>query len=153
MTDKVIDKAWSDIQLGDFMRWATPRFVKYGRVVKRDGNGMTLQFIEDANVQVIPTAKWYFVQGKLNPDSEEHLVCIDYSEWFNAPYSEPFIPPAEYADEVWIHVFQVAEMLRWDEKEIRRKIRRGIIPAHKKDGRWVIHRERLRDIAAKHGWL
>ena len=152
MTDLVIDKAWSDISPGDFMRWATPRFIKYGRVIKRDGNGMTLQFIEDANVRVIPQAKWYFCQAKMyGPDAEEHLVCIDYSEWFNGPPVEPFVPPS-YDDSVTVN--DACEILRMDPKQLRRHIRRGRIEAHKDlEGRWMIDRDMLMTKAARYGWI
>lgn len=152
-TDRVIDMAWSDIQVGMFIRWATPRFIKYGRIVTRGGNSMSVQFIEDASPRAIPEAKWYFVEGKRDPQAEEHLVVIDYASWYNGPPVVPFIPEVQDAHEVYISAAQAAEFLSMQEKQVRRYIRQGKIPAFKRDGWWVINRERLREAAAKNGWI
>lgn len=153
MDDQVIDKAWSSIQVNDFVRWATPRFIKYGRVEAVGGNSMRVRFINDAQARAIPEAKWYFVQGKANPEAEEHLVCIDYKAWYNGPPIEPFIPPADNAHDQYISVETACEMLNMDAKRLRRYIRRGVIPAFKRDDRWVIPREALREAAVKNQWL
>lgn len=150
--DTIIDKAWSDIQVGDFIRWATPRFVKYGRVLKVAGNSIMAQFIEDARPTSIPDAKWYFVQWKMNHDAEEHLVCIDYQAWYNGPPVEPFVPAQNFGQQ-WLSVNEACEMIRMDPKQLRRHIRRGVVMATKRDDRWVIDREALQTIASKNGWL
>src|SRR5688572_20526814 len=89
--DVIIDKAWSDIGPHDFVRWVTPRFVKYGRVLehKRGDAGLLIQFIEDAKPRAIPDAKWYHGQFKLLGDkAEEHLCVIEYQAWYNGPKVE-----------------------------------------------------------------
>lgn len=157
-SDKVIIKAWSDICPGDFIRWRTPRFIWYGKILKihskpRD-RSMLVDFMEEQSPRAIPDAKWYHAQFCLYGDeAEEHICVVDYHEWYKAPPSDPFIPEAEDAHDVWIPVYQAAEFLGWDEKRLRRMIRRGHITAHKEDGRWIINRNRLREVAAKHGWI
>lgn len=150
-SDRVIDMAWSDIQVGMFIRWATPRFVKYGRVIDRKGNGMRAMFFDDAHDRAIPEAKWYFVEGKRDPHAEEHLVVIDYPhDRGSLGYAKPQ-RPAE-GNEL-ISVLAACELLKMDPKQMRRQIRRGVIPATKKDDRWVINREALNAVAAKNGWI
>lgn len=151
MADIVIDMAWSDVHADMFIRWATPRFIKYGRVLKVGNNSMSVQFIEDASPRAIPEAKWYFVQGKLNPEAEEHLVVIDYDDWYNGPPVEPFVPAAIRGE--FISVNEACEMIRMDPKQLRRHIRRGVVTAVKRDDRWVIDREALQTIASRNGWI
>lgn len=151
-TDQVIDMAWSNIQVNQFVRWATPRFIKYGRVLKIGGTSLMVQFIEDARPTAIPDAKWYFVEGKRDPQAEEHLVCIDYQTWYNGPPTQPFIPPHSTSGQ-FISVAEACELIRMDPKQLRRHIRRGVIPAEKRDDRWVIDREALQSISAKNGWI
>lgn len=153
-TDQVIDMAWSDIQVGYFVRWATPRFVKYGRILTIGGNSMSVQFIEDKNPRGIPDAKWYFVQGKLDPHSEEHLVVIDYKQWYSGDEPKPDRSKLHRRTHVtWISVSAACEMINMDQKRVRRYIRRGIIPARKQDDRWLVNAETLRELAAKNGWI
>lgn len=153
MTDEIIDKAWSSVQPPDVVRWATPRFIKYGEVVNRAGDSMRVQFFDEPGQRGIPNAKWYFVRGKLDPSGEEHLVVVEYRPRMRGVEVERVIPKADNAHDVWISVQQASEMLNMDEKQIRRHIRRGTIIAHKKNDRWMMHRERLRDAATKNGWL
>lgn len=153
--DTVLDKAWSDIQPPDFIRWVTPRFVKYGRVLKHADRSLLVQLLDEDRPRAIPDAKWYYSQFKLRgPNTEEHLCVVQYRpEHDGPPVVLAGIPEAEYAQDVWITASQAAEFLNWDEKQVRRYIRSGKIEANKRDGRWIIHRERLRDAAAKHGWV
>lgn len=154
MADTVIDKAWSDLQAGDTIRFATPRFIKHGRVLthKAGSDSLLVQFFGEHQPRGIPNARWYFVQAKLKgPDCEEHLVCVEYSPLQLEP--EPEILQTDNAHDQWISVQAACEMIQMEAKQLRRFIRRGVIPAHKKDDRWLIHREKLRDVATKHGWL
>jgi hypothetical protein len=157
MNDIVIDKAWADVQPFDFVRWATPRFVKYGRVIEhhKGSRSLLIHFVEDAQPRALPDAKWYYTQFKLKgPDTEEHLCVIDYQAWYNGPPVEPFIPLAENAHELFINVHEACEFLGFDPKRLRGYIRRGVIPAFKDNqDQWRMNRERLRDVAVKHGWL
>jgi excisionase family DNA binding protein len=152
MTDevKVIDKAWSNISPGDFVRWATPRFIEYGVVISRSGNSLSFDSIERDRPVVIPDAKWYFVQGKMHgPRAEECLVILNELPKKSVPRQDA--QATVYRD--FMTAEDVAEYLNWDQKEVRRKIRRGVIPAHKSEGRWMISRQHLIDQAAKHGWV
>ena len=155
MNDKVIDKAWADVQPFDFVRWATPRFVKYGRVLEhpKGSRSLLIHFVEDAQPRALPDAKWYFTQFKLKgPDTEEHLCVIDYAEWYNGPPPEPFVPKTDEADELTVN--EAVEIVRMDAKQFRRLIRRGVIPAHKDlNEQWRIDRDVLTTLAVKHGWL
>ena len=150
-SDRTIDEAWSNIGQNNTIRWVTPRFVKYGRVLARKGRSMRVQFFDEPNERAIPDAKWYFGQWKMFGDeAEEHLCVVEYQPTMRGST----IPPAEFAQDNWLNVTDVAELLNWDEKRVRRYIRRGHIPAHKDNySRWVVSRERLRDLAAKHGWV
>jgi hypothetical protein len=150
LPDEIIAKAWSSVQPPDIIRWATPRFVKYGQVLRREDDSMLVKFWDEPTPRGIPHAKWYYVRGKMDPQGEEHMVVV--KEMPGAD-EKPFIPPADNAHDVWISVQAACEMLNMDGKQLRRYIRRGVVTAHKKDDRWVINRERLRDTASKLGWL
>lgn len=153
--DVVLDKAWSSVSGGDTVRWITPRFVKYGRVLERKDRSLKVHFFGESTARAIPDARWYFTQYKMNPQAEEQLVVVQYTPLMLEPTPPPAIPEAADAHDVWITVNEACEMLNMDAKQLRRYIRRGHIPAHKDkaDGMWRIHRDRLRDIAAKHGWI
>jgi hypothetical protein len=151
MTDEVIDMAWSDIHVNMAVRWATPRFVKYGVVLLCKGNSMTCLFDGDSSPRAIPEAKWYFVQGKLNPETDEHLVIIKRPEIPTPPRS--FLKSQPAITGQWISVTEACEMIRMDPKQLRRHIRRGVVMATKRDDRWVIDREALQTVASKNGWL
>lgn len=148
--DRVIDMAWSDIQVGMFVRWATPRFVMHGQVLKRAGNSMVIQH-QDGSGRAIPDAKWYFVEGKRDPNADEHLVIIEPPVLPTPPYSYPKQQAANPGQ--FISVSEACEMIRMDPKQLRRHIRRGVIPAEKRDDRWVIDREALQSISSKAGWI
>ena len=154
MHDQIIDKAWADVQPHDFIRWATPRFVKYGRVLEHNGHSLKVQFVEDAQPRAIPDAKWYYGQFKLlGPDAEEHLCVIDYSAWYTGPPPEPFVPRGQ-DDDTELTVNAAIEIVRMDAKQFRRLIRRGTIPAYKdRNDQWRIDRDLLMTLAARHGWL
>lgn len=144
---KIVELAWSDVHRGQFVRWSTPRFVKFGRVVSRKGQSLTVNFGGvDAKATVIPDARWYFVRGKENPDAEEHLVIVDelLPEVFRT---------AEPDDEV-ITVQEACELVLVDPKLVRRYIRRGKLGAVKdREGRWQVHRGHFLDFAVERGWL
>jgi len=153
VTDQVIDKAWSDVQPGNRVRWATARSIRYGVVLQRKGQSLVLDLLDEDRPKVIPDGRWYFLQAKLHgPSTEEHLVVI---ERFPDAGGEVMkvISPRDANTDVWITAAEAAEMLNWSEKQLRRQLRRGVIVANKRDGRWLVHRDRLRDAAAKHGWL
>lgn len=111
----------------------------------------------------IPEAKWYYVQGKLfGPNAEEHLFVIDLTPMevlvrtgvLEDPDNPPHPQPKQRRSHTaWITVQAACEMLKMDPKQLRRHIRRGVIVADKKDGQWLIDPERLRDAAAKFGWI
>lgn len=151
MTDPVINKAWSDIYPGESIRWATPRFIKYGRVLERGSNSMLAQFDDESRPRAIPEAKWYFVQGKISASADEHLVIIDHPVLPTTPQSFLKQQPAD--SNQWVSVPQACELIRMDPKQLRRHIRRGVIPAVKRDDRWVIDREALQGVASKNGWI
>lgn len=156
MADTIIDKAWSSIQVGDFVRWATPVFVKYGHVTRTPGGRtMVFKFIDDANERVLPDARYYFVEGKRSADAEEHLVCVDYKYWYEGGEVGWTPLPDEHpmSSNAWITVEAACEMLNWEAKKLRRYIRKGVILAHKRDDRWKINAERLKAQAAKSGWI
>jgi len=151
MTDRVINKAWSDVSPRDFVRWATPRFVKYGVILSRKGESMTLNLLDEDRPRVVPTARWYYAQGKIHgADTEEHLVVI---EALPEPMTSYMIPPTPEATGELISVNEACELIKMDPKQFRRYIRRGVIPATKHNDRWVIDASTLRSIAAKHGWV
>lgn len=148
---RVIDKAWSNISPGDVVRWATPRFIKYGVVISRSGNSLSFRCEQEDRAIAIPDAKWYFVQGKMHgPKAEECLVVLTELPK-KSPPRRPDAQASVYRD--FMTAEDVAEYLNWDQKEVRRKIRRGVISAHKSEGRWMIPRQHLLDQAAKHGWV
>ena len=151
MADRVIDMAWSDISPGHYLRWATPRFVKYGRVLERGGNSMRAMFDDERGPRAIPEAKWYFVQGKISASADEHLVIIEPPAIPTTPHSFLKSQPVESGQ--WLSVQQACELIRMDQKQLRRHIRRGVIPAVKRDDRWVIDREALQGVASKNGWI
>lgn len=155
MTDTVLDMAWSDIQVGYFVRWATPRFVKYGHVKKVDNRSMIVSFLDSLKPTVLPDAKWYFVRGKENPEAEEHLVVIDYKQWWHGDHTEwqPIVEGHPLVAET-ISVNEACELLKMDPKQMRRLIRRGTIPAYKdQNDTWRVYRTNLMEISAKHGWI
>lgn len=152
MTDTIIDKAWSSIQIGDHVRWSTPVFVKYGVVTKTPGGrSMVFRFTDDPSDRVLPDARWYFVEGKRSPNDEEHLVVIaspaSVEGWTRLE------PSHLISESTWKSVDEVAEYLNWDTKKVRRYIRKGTIVAYKRDDRWRVNGERLKAQAAKSGWV
>jgi hypothetical protein len=149
-TDRVIDKAWSSIQVGDWVRWATPRFIMHGQVAKRAGNSMMIRD-KDGGSRAVPDAKWYFVEGKRDPNADEHLVIIEPPVLPTPPYS--YLKQQAVTVGQFISVAEACEAIRMDPKQMRRHIRRGVIPAEKRDDRWVIDRDALQTVAAKNGWL
>lgn len=155
MNDEIIDKAWSDVQPPDFIRWATPRFIKYGRVLAHKERSLLVQFVEDAQPRAIPDAKWYYGQFKTRgPEAEEHICVIDYAAWYNGPPVEPFVPLVHDDEGVDLTVNEAIEIVRMEAKQFRRLIRRGVIPAVKDSNeQWRIDRDVLVTLAAKHGWL
>lgn len=150
MDDEIWDKAWSSIQPGDQVRWATPTFIKFGRVLNTAGRSATFVW-DDGKQQAVPDARWYFVEGKRDPMPDEHLVVIqrptDDVMWL-AQHR-----PVAIVEQGWCSTHDAAEMLNWDEKKLRRYIRRGHILARKHEDRWEVNREALRDKAAKQGWV
>lgn len=71
--DTVLDIAWEDIEPNMPVRFATPTFVCYGKVVSVDGESLTLAHVPHTQLTII-YAKWYFEQPD---DEEEHLVILD----------------------------------------------------------------------------
>lgn len=148
--DPVIDKAWSNISPGDFVRWATPRFIKYGVVLHRKQNSLIFQCMQDDLPVTIPDAKWYFVQGKMyGPKVEECLVILDA-----LPTTPPRAQLPRVDDDLIITVAQACELIQMDPKQFRRHIRRGTIPASKNgEGQWLLRRDLLMKACAKYGWI
>lgn len=163
MSDRIVDKAWSNVQSGDFVRWATPRFVRYGRVITHPpkSDSLRVEFWQPVEEKAIPNARWYFVQGKMKPDAEEHLVVIDLTPMellvragaLTDEDNPPLTVKPRRSHEPWITVQTACEQLKMDQKQLRRHIRRGVVIAEKRDGIWYIDQERLRDAAAKFGWI
>lgn len=156
-TDLVIDKAWSNIGPGDFIRWATPRFVKYGRVERAKARSLRIMVAGTTDIVAIPDAKWYHAQFKLyGLAAEEHLCVIDYDEWlYGLPKPFESLPVDHVLSELaWISVKEAIELIPMDPKQLRRYIRKGTIPAHKdSNDQWRINREQLMSLAAKYGWV
>lgn len=147
MTDTVIDTAWSNIHAGQFVRWATPRFIKYGRVVSRKGNSLVIEDLDDGRTIAIPEAKWYFVQFKMHgPRHEECLFLVD------KVFKGKMILEPEADNRITVQ--DACELLRMDPKQLRRHIRRGRIQAHKdRESRWMIDRTHLMEVSARYGWI
>lgn len=150
VSDHILDVAWSDIGTGTIVRWRTPNFIKYGRVLHRKDRSLTVQFTDDGPPRAIPDARWYYVQFKQFGLKAEESLCVLKA----IPVKSKSFQPATDAHEDFIHASQVAEYLNWDEKQVRRYIRRGTIPAFKDQfGRWVVRRGQLIELAGKHGWV
>lgn len=141
--------SWSNVQVGHFVRWSTPRFVKYGVVLNVKGNSMVIQFNGDDRATVIPDARWYYAIGKLDPNAEEHLVVLQAKP----ARLSPIIHKVKQGHTAWITVQAASEMINMDPKQLRRYIRRGTIPATKDEDRWKIDGEALKALAAKNGWI
>lgn len=150
MDDDHWDKAWSSIQPNDRVRWVTPRFVKFGRVLSIAGRSASFVW-DDGTKQTLPDARWYFAEGKRESLRDEHLVILVPSE-LPTPYTR--LPDDHVmSDRAWISTEAAAEMLAWDMKKLRRYLRSGTIVARKQEDRWYINRERLQAQAAKQGWV
>ena len=150
---RILDKAWSDVQPGNFVRWRTPRFIKYGVVLTHKDRSITFQCADENRPVVIPDARWYFVEGKMKGhDAEESFFVID-----ELPAGSQVVmsePPRLTAHDLIITVPEACELIRMDPKQFRRHIRRGVITASKsQDGRWLLRRDLLMETAAKYGWL
>lgn len=148
---QVLDKAWADLSPNDIVRWRTPRFVKYGRVISRKGRSLLIRFAGDDRDTAIPDGKWYHLQFKMYGESaDEYLITVDsYPE---GSLNESLIDPAAHDD--MITVREAHEILGIDPKQLRRHIRRGKLPAERNaEGYWVMNRDRLLISARKYGWL
>lgn len=144
----MIDMAWSDIHTGLLVRWATPNFIFYGRVVKRRGQSLVLRSIEDESLRHIPDARWYFTRGKEDVWGSEVLFVIDC-----LPDRPEAVDPPD-PDEDFILVQEACELVLVDPKLVRRYLRRGKLLAHKDlEGRWQIHRGQFLELAVSRGWL
>lgn len=145
MTDQVIAMAWSDIHPGIRVRWATPRFMKYGVVLRRDGRSMSIDFTDEDRPRVIPDARWYYVQPETG---EEHLrVIAEIPDDLTIFFKKPNLTPD------WITVQEACEMVKMDSKQLRRYVRKGTVIARKREDRWMIERDQFISTAMARGWL
>jgi hypothetical protein len=144
MNDKVILIPWSQVAVNMDIRWSTPRFVLYGRILDIQGQSM-VAFFTDRNKRVLPDAEWYYGRS---PEDEEHLVVIQRGE-----EKQGYLRSSAFVEE-WVTVQAACELIQMDAKQMRRHIRNAVIPAHKdKFERWQIHREKLMEVAVKRGWV
>lgn len=153
MSNTIIDKAWSDISPGDPVRWATPRFIKYGVVLARKGRSITFQCADEPRPVVIPDARWYYFQFKMYGVEAEECLCILRELPAGPSVRTPKLVD-DSSDDPMLSVNQACEILGMDPKQLRRYIRRGLVTATKnRDGQWQLQRELLMSLAAKRGWL
>lgn len=134
------NKAWSDIQPGDRVRWKTQTFVKRGTVVTRGKRTISVLFDAHTKPTVVPDGKWYFVEGKVG-NLNEHLVTI------STPAPERSLVAMAHEGsklagrDTYVSPNEAAAILGTDPKNIRRMIRSGKLPAHREGGRWVLKRQ------------
>lgn len=147
MTDRILPRSWDQCGPGDCIRFATLRFVKFGRVVDRQAQSLRVQLFDEERERVIPMAEWYFDQ---DPDSEEHLCVVEYRPMMRSTEVER--EPAGQVEDL-ITVNEAVELLEMDHKKLRRFIRRGVIRAYKEEEKWIISRCHLMEVAARHGWV
>lgn len=134
---EVIDMAWSDLHQGLRVRFATPRFIKIGTVVKIKGRGMRIQFDGEPRLTTIPDAKWYFVEGKAG-NKEEHLVVVD------APTPTKALQRTPKGSWEFIPVSEAAQTFGVDAKTIRRWLRSGKVKGHQANGStWMVETQSL----------
>lgn len=154
MPDSVIQTFWEDVGPGTKVRWATPRAVHYGVVINRVDQSLVLELWDQDKPKVLPDGLWYFIQGKKNPDGEEHLVILsEFPENFGALSGK--LKPRHDGDaaEEFINVNKAIELVPMDPKRLRRYIRQGTVQAFKKDGQWVLRRSYWLEESSKRGWL
>lgn len=133
------------LQSGTRVRFATPLFVIKATVVSHRPPTLVID-VDGKGEWVIPLADWYLEQS---PDSPEHICVIDDAD-DDSGVPERYIPDAH---DRWIYVYEAAEMAKVEEKQLRRYIRKGDLPAHKDNGMWMIDRDRFLAFAGDHGWL
>lgn len=129
-----VEKAWSDVQIGERVRWLTPTFVKFGKIMSKKGRAMRVQFDRDPRPTVIPDAKWYFVQHKLG-DKENGLVVWDGDVKAAQPLPnahDRYVTAAEAS-----HTFGVTV------KELRRWLRAGKVHGYQELGLWMVDEQSL----------
>lgn len=156
MADQIIDKAWSDVSPRDFVRWVTPRFVKYGVIIRKAGNSLLLDILDEDRPRALPDGRWYYAQFKMHGTGTDEYLCVIDAIPDGVAIDHLFqsLTVNEAGQSVeGLTVNEACEMIRMDPKQLRRHIRRGTIPATKHDDRWVIDGEALRSIAAKFGWV
>lgn len=156
MNDRIINKAWSDVSPGDFVRWVTPRFVKYGVTLTKAGNSMTFDFLDEHRPRVLPDARWYYAQFKIHPELPEEYLCVIEALPDGATIEHLFrgLKDDGTSAEHSVSVAEACDILGMDPKQLRRHIRRGVVTASKnRDSQWVIDRDHLMSIAGKRGWL
>ena len=133
------------LQSGTRVRFATPLFIVKATVIRHRPPTLVID-VDGQGERVIPIADWYLEQPD---DAAEHICVIDDADC-DSVIPERSLPDAH---EGWINVRQAAETARVEEKQLRRYIRKGQLPAHKKDGVWMIDRDRFLVFAGDHGWL
>lgn len=138
-------KLWQEVEAGDYIRFATPVFIRHGQVVARMGESLEAQMFNEPRPRVISHAAWYYAQ---DPAGVEHLVVLDEHPGTDADS----LTSDDEADQV-ISVGEACELIKMDPKQLRRHIRRGALMATMVDGRWHLSRSNLMEVSAKRGWL
>lgn len=133
------------LQSGTRVRFATPLSIIYGKVLAHKPPSLTLM-TDDGKRRIIPLADWYLEQA---PTAQEHIAVVDADE------GEPPLPERSLDDahDRWLLVHEAAESARVEPKQLRKYIRKGLLPAFKRDGVWHIPRDEFISFAGDHGWL
>jgi hypothetical protein len=150
-TDPIIQTFWEDVEPGTKVRWSTPNATHYGVVISRDDQSLILDLWDQDKPKVLPDGLWYFAQGKINPNAEEHLVILSEFPKNFGQESGKLKPRHDEAE--WITVQDAIAVIPMDPKQLRRHLRNGVFQAKRKEDRWFIDRESFMSVCAKRGWL
>lgn len=123
--------AWSEVDVGARMRWMTPTFVKYGKVVSKKGRSVRMKFDGESKTTVIPDALWYYCQYKAG-DKENSLVV-----WDGPTKDAPPLP--DNAHDIWQPAAQAAADFGIKVKDLRRWLRSGKVQGHQRTGLWEVN--------------
>lgn len=150
----IIPKAWSDVSPPDKVVWILPNGTKHGIVVERKGRSLVVQFWEEHRLRTIPDAHWYYFNYRQRgPDVNEALFVVD--EFPHQALTVARITEND-SEQGELHASDIAEMLRMPEKQVRRHLRNGVWPQawrSSQDGRWLVSRSHMIEVAVKRGWL
>lgn len=133
------------LQSGQRVRFATPLRVDLATVLAHKPPSLTIKR-DDGKRVVIPLADWYFEQS---PDAIEHIAVVDT----DAVKSQLPDRTPHHSHDDWLLVNEAAESANVEAKQLRKYIRKGDLPALKRDGVWYINRDEFISFAGEHGWL